>query len=88
MSLITNPASVLLSQSLKVYGDIPWYKPQAARTAFKYGRLLRFLESNVEGELFLETAMRLRKELVPDDNRTEEQLLDRDFDVLVYYFSR
>lgn len=42
----------------------------------------------VEGNLLLDKAMQLRKELVPNDHRSEEQLVDNDFDILVYYFSR
>lgn len=86
--MILTETSRLLDQSLKVYGDIRWYKPQAARSAFMKGRLLKQVGNEVEGDAQLEQAMRLRKEILPDDDRPEEQLSDYDFDVVVYYYSR
>lgn len=77
-----------MEQSFKVYGDIRWYKPQAARSAFMTGRLLKKLGNVVEGEAQLERAMILRKEIVPNDNRTEDELAYQDFDDEVWYYSR
>ena len=51
-------------------------------------RLLRKLCNLVEGEAQLERAMKLRKELVPDDKRTEDELGYQDFDNEVWYYSR
>ena len=42
----------------------------------------------VEGERQLTRAMGLRKEIVPDDKRTADQLTLEDFDEEVYYYSR
>ncbi|KAK0622079.1 hypothetical protein B0T17DRAFT_509362 [Bombardia bombarda] len=81
-------AILLLDQSLKVYGDIRWYKPQTARSAFMKGNLLKRLGNTIEGEALLAQAMQLRSEIVPDDKRTADQLSDVDFDKEVYYYSR
>jgi hypothetical protein len=78
----------LLEQSIKVYRDIRWYKPQAARSSFMKGRLLKAMENIVEGDAQLTRAMELRREIVPDDHRTVDQLTDQDFDELVWYYSR
>lgn len=52
------------------------------------GRLLKQMGNGVEGDAQLDQAMRLRKEILPYDDRSEEQLSDYDFDVMVYYYSR
>lgn len=52
------------------------------------GRLLKKMGSGVEGRAELDQAMRLRKEILPDDDRSEEQLSNYDFDIVVYYYSR
>jgi len=80
--------SQLLEQSIKVYRDIRWYKPQAARSSFMKGRLLIAMGNIVEGDAQLKRAMELRREIVPDDHRTVDQLTDQDFDELVWYYSR
>jgi hypothetical protein len=80
--------SQLLEQSIKVYRDIRWYKPQAARSSFMMGRLLKAIGNIVEGDAQLKRAMELRREIVPDDHRTVDQLTDQDFDKLVWYYSR
>lgn len=84
----TNHQSQLLEQSIKVYRDIKWYKPQAARSFFTKGRLLKAMGNIAEGNAQLTRAMELRREIVPDDLRTEDQLTDQDFDELVWYYSR
>jgi hypothetical protein len=88
ISLTKESNSTLLEQSLRVYGDIWWFKPQAARSAFMRGRLLKSLGNEVEGKALLKRAMDLRREIVPEDLRTEDQLTDEDFDKAVYYYSR
>ena len=80
--------SYLLEQSLKIYGDTPWYKPQASRSSFMRGRLLRAMGNHVEGDAQLQKAMTLRKDVEPDDHRSWDQLHDEDFDKVVYYYSR
>jgi len=52
------------------------------------GKLLRDMGNEIEAKTQLDRAMRLRRRILPDDHRTEEQLTDLDFDVLVYYYSR
>ncbi|KAL9030920.1 MAG: hypothetical protein Q9196_000994 [Gyalolechia fulgens] len=81
-------ANQLLEQSLKVYRDVRWYKPQAARSAFTKGRLLKAMGNVVEGGAQLTRAMEIRREIVPNDHRTVGQLTDQEFDELVWYYSR
>ena len=52
------------------------------------GKLLKDMGNDTEAEAQLDRAMRLRKELVPGDHRTRDQLTNMDFDRLVYYYSR
>ena len=52
------------------------------------GRLQKGMGNVVEGEAQLERAMKLRKEIVPGDKRTEEELSYQDFDNEVWYYSR
>jgi hypothetical protein len=83
-----NHQSQLLEQNIKVYRDIRWYKPQAARSSFMKGRLLKAMVSIVEGDAHLTRAIGLRREIGPDDHRTVNQLTDQEFDELVWYYSR
>ena len=46
------------------------------------------MSNEVEGDAQLMKAMKLRREIVPDDCRTWNQLNDEDFDKVVYYYSR
>lgn len=52
------------------------------------GRLLKSMSNDVEGDAQLTKAIKLRKEVVPNDRRTWDQLDDEDFDKVVYYYSR
>lgn len=52
------------------------------------GKLLLKVGNTVEGEAQLSRARNLRKEIVPDDKRTADQLSYEDFDKEVYYYSR
>lgn len=52
------------------------------------GNLLTKMGNTVEGNAQIERAMEIRRELVPDDGRTSDQLTDEDFDKVVYYYSR
>lgn len=42
----------------------------------------------IESKSHLERAMKLRKEIVPDDNRNVEDLTDADWDKLVFFSDR
>jgi hypothetical protein len=46
------------------------------------------MDKDIEADLFLKQAMSLRRELVPDDDRSEEKLVERDWDDLMFYHSR
>ncbi|KPM45191.1 hypothetical protein AK830_g1366 [Neonectria ditissima] len=84
-------AKELLEKCLPVYGDVPWYKPRSARCIWKLGRTLHAEGGNdnkAEGSKLLEKAMKLRRELAPDDKREESELGDQDWDELVFYFFR
>ncbi|KAL8939352.1 MAG: hypothetical protein Q9211_002782 [Gyalolechia sp. 1 TL-2023] len=55
---------------------------------FTKGRLLKAMGNVVEGGAQLTRAMEIRREIVPNDHRTVDQLTDQDFDELVWYYSR
>lgn len=81
----------LLAKATSFYGEIPWYSPQAARAAWKQGRALQAIggdENGGKAKELLDKAMEPRRELVPDDGRPESELVDDDWDKLVYYFFR
>ncbi len=52
------------------------------------GKVLNGMGNTVEGDAQLAHARELRKEIVPDDERTADQLSFGDFDKEVYYYSR
>jgi len=52
------------------------------------GRLLKAMGDIIEGDAQLKRAMELRREIVPHDHRTVDQLKNQDFDELVWYYSR
>lgn len=81
----------LLDKCIAIYGDIPWSKKEAARSTWKLGRTLQAMggqENTKRSVVLLEKAMRLRRAIVPDDDRGESELNDHDWDELVYYFFR
>lgn len=80
--------SILLDQCIKIYGDIPWFKPQAARASWKKGKLLLDLGNEIEGKAQLARAMDFRRQIDPKDKREEEDLVDKDWDELVWFYSR
>lgn len=72
-------------------GDNPWLKPSAARAYWKLGRVLQAEGSHENGKEALEMldrAMRLRHEIVPDDHRQEQELIDDDWDDIVQFNHR
>ncbi|KAF2242058.1 hypothetical protein BU26DRAFT_571299 [Trematosphaeria pertusa] len=81
-------ASKLLDEAIEAYGDIPRYRPTAARALWRKGRLLRETRRHLEAEGFLREAMRVRREIVPEDERGEGELKEEDWDALVDYYSR
>ncbi|KAI0114142.1 hypothetical protein GGR51DRAFT_546784 [Nemania sp. FL0031] len=84
-------ASDLLRKCVAFAGDVPWYKPEAARANWKLGHTLQAIkgkENEDEARELLKKAMELRHELKPDDRREEPELDDDDWDQLVYYFYR
>lgn len=87
-SLSNGPRSKLLDEAIEAYGDIPRYRPTAARALWRKGRLLRETRRHLEAEGFLREAMRVRREIVPEDERGEGELKEEDWDALVDYYSR
>lgn len=81
----------LLEKCYDVFKDPPWNKPEFARVCWKLGHAL--LAENIQDKVdraksLLEHAMSLRRELVPDDDREEIELRDKDWDELVFYVVR
>lgn len=88
---LISPPSELLKKSNAFAGDIPWFKPSAARGAWKLGRTLQAeggTENEKKSKVELSRAMRLRRELDPKDDRKEPELTDADWDSLVFYYYR
>lgn len=70
---------------------MPWYKPEAARALWKLGRTLLAddeADNEDEAKIHLDKAMKLRREIAPDDDRKESELKDADWDSLVYFSFR
>ncbi|KAF2686728.1 hypothetical protein K458DRAFT_386686 [Lentithecium fluviatile CBS 122367] len=81
----------LLEKIVTFIGEDQWFKSVAARADWKLGRTLMREGGNDnedEAQILLERAMRIRHELVPDDDRKEEDLTDADWDNIVFYLFR
>lgn len=79
-------ASELLDKVITAYGDR--YEAGAARTLWRKGKLLQQTRKRLEAKGVLNKAMRIRKTIAPDDHRPEEELVEKDWDDLLYYYSR
>jgi hypothetical protein len=87
-SLPADRSRVHLNQALKIFSDKPHLQNELTRTKFKRGELLRLMGQEEEAQNAILEAYRLRKELVPEDDRSLEELKVNDFDKLVAYWSR
>ncbi|KAF1850114.1 uncharacterized protein K460DRAFT_422532 [Cucurbitaria berberidis CBS 394.84] len=85
-----NRAHKLLQKVLDGVGDDSHFKAIAARANWKMGRTVgrESGDDDEQAKIFLDQAMKLRHELVPDDKREEENLKDIDWDSLVFYLFR
>ncbi|KAF2810563.1 uncharacterized protein BDZ99DRAFT_386857, partial [Mytilinidion resinicola] len=81
-------AAAALEDAISAYINITYQKPQIARVFWKKGVLMKGSGNNLEGDTLLEKAMQLRKEFAPEDRRPVEELADKDWDELVFYWSR
>jgi hypothetical protein len=80
-----------LEKVVTFIGKDQWFKAVAARAEWKLGRTLLSIggdDNSNEAHVLLEQAMRIRHELVPDDDRKEEDLTDADWDSMVIYLFR
>ncbi|KAI1411461.1 tetratricopeptide repeat domain-containing protein [Hypoxylon sp. FL1857] len=77
-----------LDRALSIWGDRQWFKNESARSSFLRGTHLLSMggKANVEkGNLWIERAKLLRKEILPDEE--PRQLETVDFDDLVCFWS-
>jgi hypothetical protein len=77
-----------LERALSIWGDRQWFKNESARSSFLRGTHLMSLggDDNIEqGELWVERAMLLRGELLPDEEKKDLEAAD--FDDLVCFWS-
>jgi hypothetical protein len=77
-----------LERALSIWGDRQWFKNESARSSFLRGTHLMSLggDDNIEqGELWVERAMLLRSELLPDEEKKDLEAAD--FDDLVCFWS-
>ena len=61
---------------------------ELARTTFKKGQLLRLMGQDSEAETTILQAYEMRKELESQDTRSLEELEEKDFNMLVAFWSR
>ncbi|KAI9664019.1 MAG: hypothetical protein M1821_007510 [Bathelium mastoideum] len=80
-------ALTALEGALVAYKD-EYHKPQIARALWKKGLLAKSVGNTIEGDILLTRAIKLRRELQPDDKRPLEELTDKDWDNLVFYWHR
>lgn len=88
---LTLSIRTLLEQALIVVTDNPWLKPSAARAYWKVGRVLQSQggrENATKALENLDRAIKLRHEIVPEDHRREQELIDEDWDDIVQFNHR
>lgn len=77
-----------LSQALELFGRRPYYKQEYARTVFRQGQLY-FASGEIDlAEQSFKAAQKLRQKLVRHDARQWDELIERDYDDLVIFWSR
>jgi len=75
-----------LDQSLKVFSRGTYYSPDLARTQFLRSHVLNKLGRNIEALEAASSATKIRRSLVPLDNRSFGELGQVDFDELVAFW--
>ncbi|KAG8362497.1 hypothetical protein FVEN_g60 [Fusarium venenatum] len=82
-------AIALLRKCVAFPGDVPWYKADLGRYCWKLGRALQASgNSGSETRELLKRSMDIRHDLVPNDDREEDELTDSDWDELIYVLYR
>ncbi|KAL1304233.1 hypothetical protein AAFC00_000652 [Neodothiora populina] len=81
-------SSKFLDQSAKIYGDHHHFISERACTHRKRGLLERRRGNDVRARENFDAAMKLYKQLCPDDPRTIDDLSDDDFDKKIMFWSR
>lgn len=79
---------VLINQSLKIFSGRHQYRQELARTTYKASRVSLTLGNLPKAEEERREAFRLRQLLVPDDERGVDEIMEKDYDVLVVFWSR
>ncbi|KAK7422145.1 hypothetical protein QQZ08_009613 [Neonectria magnoliae] len=81
-------ASSFLDRAITVYGNIAPRDENMARALWKKGRVLKKLGQTAAAQPYLDRAMDIRRRIDPSDDREEQELMDQDWDKLLFYFSR
>lgn len=84
----TNFISEYINKALKTFSSRPYLKNELARTMFLRGNLLRALGDERQAQRTLMQACGYRKKLLPHDIRKLHELGEKDFDLLVAFWSR
>lgn len=74
--------------AIDAFNATPHNKGQAARALWKKGCLLASMSDATRSSECFEAAMKLRRGLVPEDERPVEELTDQDWTNLIIYWSR
>lgn len=77
-----------LDRALKIWGDRQYYRNESARSSFLRGTHLMSLgdtESIAKGRCWVDRAKQLRRDILPEEEPKELQILD--FDDLVCFWS-
>ncbi|KAJ5623414.1 hypothetical protein N7490_012019 [Penicillium lividum] len=74
--------------ALKIFNRREYLVSKLARTSFCKGRLLGYMKRDTEANELLSKAYQMREKLKPDDIRPLEELEEKDFDILVEFWSR
>jgi hypothetical protein len=79
----------MLAQATNIYRDLPYCRPEAARTSYSRYKLYQLL--NYQQQIIdqsEEETLKLYRDLEPNDRRPLADLSDADFDKNIMFWSR
>ncbi|KAH8660511.1 hypothetical protein BX600DRAFT_523500 [Xylariales sp. PMI_506] len=77
-----------LDEALRIFARRSYHKHEYARSIFRQGQLYLAKGEAEKAEQLFKEAHHQRRALVPHDSRTWDELLEKDYDELVIYWSR
>jgi hypothetical protein len=75
-------------QSDKIFSSRSHYQQELARTKFRESKILKALGKEDEASQAASHALKLRRKIVPKDDRPLQSMSEADFDDLVIFWSR